>query len=118
MSIDLSKLIRFEESLKRANPEDATEFRRLLNEGIDLLTLLHKDVAEEFAMSRPSVTRWMNGNSAPHPALRPAIYRWLASRAGAIRRRETEKQQSAEMGARIPVTRMELDSLRPRSNST
>lgn len=105
MSIDLERLTKLEESLKRANPDDAMEFRQLLNEGIDLLSLLHKDIAEEFAMSRPSVTRWMHGNSAPHPALRPAIFRWLGSRAGAIRRREIEKRQVAPSAQRNSTDR-------------
>ena len=35
------------------------------------------EFARKFGMSRPTINRWKNGHSVPHPALRPRIYRHL-----------------------------------------
>jgi hypothetical protein len=86
MSMDTAKLLAFEDRVKRADPKDAALFVSLLNEGMQLLSLLHKDLAEELAMARPTVTRWTNGTVTPHPAMRKATYGLLMKRSGAVRR--------------------------------
>jgi DNA-binding XRE family transcriptional regulator len=39
------------------------------------------DFARKFGMSRSTITRWENGETVPHPALRPRIFGWLRKRA-------------------------------------
>jgi len=71
-------------ALKSADLSDDAAFQALLNQGFVLLRLMDKDIAREFRMSRPTVTRWRNGTNAPHPAMRKPIYSWLAQRAQAL----------------------------------
>lgn len=73
--------------LRAANRTDASEFKRLLGRGIELLSLTDKDIAREFGASRPTVTRWRNGDNAPHPAMRKPVFDWLAQRAQIAMRR-------------------------------
>lgn len=83
----LTELRTFEQELSTANPADKDEFVRLLSRGRDVLQLLDKDIAQIFAISPPSVSRWLTGRNAPHPAMRAVVYRELASRAKSLRRR-------------------------------
>jgi hypothetical protein len=73
--------------LHQAEVRDDAAFHALLTRGFDLLHLIDKDIAREFGVSRPSVTRWRNGVNAPHPAMRKPVYMFLDQRAQAILRR-------------------------------
>ena len=83
---DSTSLRNFEAALQAADPQDAILFQSLLVEGTELLSLQLRTVAEQFGVSPASVTRWRQGKSAPHPALRPVIYKWLQRRASEARR--------------------------------
>jgi hypothetical protein len=74
-------------SLREADARDEGAFHSLLTRGFDLLHLMDKDIAREFGVSRPSVTRWRNGVNAPHPAMRKPVYGYLDQRAQAVLRR-------------------------------
>lgn len=56
---------------------EEVEFRELLLQSMKSLKLLDKDIALEFDMSRPSVNRWKNGRTVPHPTIRKIVYRYL-----------------------------------------
>jgi transcriptional regulator with XRE-family HTH domain len=74
-------------SLRETDVRDDAAFTDLLTRGFDLLHLMDKDIAREFGISRPSVTRWRNGVNAPHPAMRKPVYAFLNQRAQAMLRR-------------------------------
>jgi len=87
MFVGKAELLAYEDRVKRADPQNAALFTSLLNEGMQLLSLLDKDLADDLAMSRPTVTRWTNGTVNPHPAMRMATYKLLIARSAALRRR-------------------------------
>lgn len=87
MALGKAELLRYEERVRRADPQDPALFTALLNEGMYLLSLLHKDLADDLAMARPTITRWTNGTVVPHPAMRVATYKLLLSRSAALKRR-------------------------------
>ena len=86
--------------LRVASRTDAAEFKRLLGRGIEFLSLTDKDIAREFGASRPTVTRWRNGDNAPHPAMRKPVFDWLTQRAQiAIRRQKAASPAQAQASA-------------------
>jgi hypothetical protein len=95
LAVNLSssrELEAFEQVLRRADPRNAAEFSALLNAGMDLLRLLHQDIADECDASRPTVTRWVNGLNAPTPTVRKAVYRYMLGRTLALKRRLREQE--------------------------
>lgn len=51
-------------------PLIGNEFQGILMEGMALLDLTDEACARLFDVSRPTVTRWRNGTTAPHRAMR------------------------------------------------
>jgi hypothetical protein len=49
------------------------EFRDVLIEGMDLFGLNDEDCARLFDVSRPTVTRWRNGSTAPSRVVRRLV---------------------------------------------
>lgn len=60
-----------------ADPNDDKLFPSLVKESMETLELSDRDVAHAIDISIPSLTRWKNGLSAPHPVLRPHVYKWF-----------------------------------------
>jgi hypothetical protein len=68
---DLKKLVT---DLEAASLGDNWVFRRLVCRTIELLGLSNADVAHQFGTSIPTIARWREGMSVPHPAMRSAVY--------------------------------------------
>ena len=83
-----SELKAYIASLKNINEKDDGAFRAVVARGMDVLQLLDSDLAHQFGVSRPTVTRWRNGANAPHPAMRKPVFAWLKGRASALLNRE------------------------------
>lgn len=82
--VELSELnlIRdFEMAVNAADPKDATLFAWTMGHCLAILQLTHQEIADALGISRPTITRWISGQNAPHPALRKAVYSWLSKRA-------------------------------------
>jgi len=64
----------------RAFPEAAprAEFTRQFKVAQLILELTDEDLAQLFQISRPTVGRWRNGDAAPHPIGRKAVFHSLA----------------------------------------
>lgn len=63
---------------------DDALFHRLFAEGVKRFKFDSVDVASlrtSFGISTPTYTRWLNGSTAPHPVLRPEVYRYLENKA-------------------------------------
>lgn len=60
-----------------ADIEDDQEFRSILSEAMKRLSLSDDDIAGALLVSRPTVNRWLEGKSEPHPAMRRPIYAWI-----------------------------------------
>jgi DNA-binding transcriptional regulator YdaS (Cro superfamily) len=79
---NLEKLEQFKVAVEGADVDDAATFHDLIRQAFALRVVVSdEDVARKFAMSRPSVNRWKNGRTAPHPAVRRPVYAWLAKEA-------------------------------------
>ena len=101
------ELVLFIEHLRQADASNDDQFRDLFGRGVDLLTLGDLEVARQFDVSRPTATRWRNGDNAPHPAMRKLIYGKLERRAQMALRRERARvaaQQPARAAASYPAT--------------
>ena len=61
---------------KNAINNDA-EFQSFLIHSMFELKLKNSDLTKQFGVSKPTVNRWLNGKSAPHPAVRKYIIEYL-----------------------------------------
>ena len=55
-------------------------FQEIILESIQFLNLTDKEFAQQIKISRPTVTRWKNGNSSPHFLMRIGIYTWIKNK--------------------------------------
>jgi transcriptional regulator with XRE-family HTH domain len=103
--MDTQRLKELVDALRTADPKDDALFHRLLNEAMTLFGMMDKDLADGFGVSRPTVTRWKNGTNAPHPAMRPSVYSWLAKKAAPVLRREETRLRGGVVthGAHYPM---------------
>lgn len=85
---DARQLEAFARDVDAADLSDREAFSRVLRKGMDLLELLDSDLSERFDASRPSVNRWRNGKTAPHPAVRQLVLRYLRDRTAALLHRK------------------------------
>ena len=67
-------LVELEEALGEADPRDDAAFVKLLTSSLAALGKRQKDLAEEFTVTPSTVSRWVKGSNAPHPAMRPVVY--------------------------------------------
>jgi len=69
----MEKTVQLETFIKNSSmhaPLIGNEFQDILMEGMALLDLTDEACARLFDVSRPTVTRWRNGSTAPHRAMR------------------------------------------------
>src|SRR5262245_13518882 len=92
-------LNQFAEALRNADVKDDGRFRELLIRGMELFSLSDKEIAREFDASRPTVTRWRNGDNAPHPSARKHIYGWMEKKATLGLRRIAAEEARRVMAA-------------------
>lgn len=72
-------------ALMVADPKNDRQFMHLVICSMQELNLTDKDVAEMIGVSIPTVERWKNGKNAPHPAMRPVIYKEFIKRLDALK---------------------------------
>ena len=77
----MTELTNYSDELRSADTSNEKVFQELLNSGMKLMMMNDEDIAYQFGVSRPTVTRWRNGKNAPHPAMRKVIFNWLRKRA-------------------------------------
>ena len=92
-------LNQFADALRNADLMDDGLFRDLLVKGMELFSLSDKEIAREFDASRPTVTRWRNGDNAPHPSARKHIYGWMQKKAALGLRRIADDENRRVMAA-------------------
>jgi DNA-binding transcriptional regulator YiaG len=76
---DLSNLIdALEKYPARADRLDRTWFADLIKSAQKVLELEDDELADRLGVSRPTIGRWVRGETAPHPIGRPGVLRVLA----------------------------------------
>jgi predicted transcriptional regulator len=56
---------------------DQFRFSTTFQELMSYTPLTQEQIAELLGTSQPTVSRWISGQNAPHPLIRPLIYRTL-----------------------------------------
>lgn len=75
---------------------DRAAFSTLFGDALRLLELEDVDIARTLRVSRPTISRWARGDSAPHPLGREPVFHVLAELARArLRRHEADRYRSA-----------------------
>jgi hypothetical protein len=69
------------EELKSADREDAAVFAVLVTKAMDTLKIEAVELAVEFSVSLPTVSRWRAGVNAPHTGTRGIVLDYLVGRA-------------------------------------
>jgi hypothetical protein len=64
-------------ALDSADPADDVLFATLVRESLPTLGKSFEDLAESMTVSIPTVIRWCSGRTAPHPAMRPRVFKAL-----------------------------------------
>ena len=64
-----------------ASVEDDAQFVDVLKRAAQVLELSEGQIADALRVSRPTVNRWLNAQSDPHPAMRQPIFHWIATQA-------------------------------------
>lgn len=65
----------------QADVDNGATFHTVIQKGFELTVLTDDAIGQHFGMSLPSVDRWKNGRTAPHPAMRKHVYAWIEQRA-------------------------------------
>ncbi len=78
---DARELKTYAKNLENISTTDNVAFMEAIKTGILLGIASLIDIAHTFSVSRPTVKRWENGTSAPHPLMRPHVFKWLQRRA-------------------------------------
>lgn len=52
-------------------------FGTVVQMALSLLDISDTDICCQFEMSRPSLNRWKNGKAAPHPYIRPHVFKYF-----------------------------------------
>ena len=76
----IKELESFIAELTAKNSTDLDLFRGLIGRSQELLALSDSDLSREFTVSRPTISRWKNGVSAPQPLMRKMVLDRLAKK--------------------------------------
>ncbi len=80
----LNELQEFMTLLNSTNAEDDAAFAERVATGMDLLELVDKRFGLAVGYSRPTVNRWRNRVTVPHPSTRAIVYDVLKERTGEL----------------------------------
>lgn len=82
----MNRQVAYVEKSRTAPVEDREVFRNLLTEGLELTGMSLREAAREFKTAPGTISRWVNGHSAPALVARVAILKYLRSRVNRIAR--------------------------------
>jgi transcriptional regulator with XRE-family HTH domain len=102
MSTRRVELEAFQAELANANLQDSAVFRSILTKTLAALEMTEAALADAIMVSRPTVNRWIRGESAPHMLARQTLVRYLAGqvrgRLRALPKPEVERERQASFG--------------------
>lgn len=75
--LDVTSIQKLMHDLDAADKNSTDAFHAIINRSLTVLELSDRNLSRMFGMSVPSARRWMSGRGAPHPIIRPAIYKAL-----------------------------------------
>jgi len=83
---ELSQMLHRTQALKF---EDDTEFRAYLISWRSVLEMTDQEIANKLLVSRPTISRWMGGQTLPHRAMRKSLLTWMA---GELKHRQKQRE--------------------------
>jgi len=90
----IPQLQKFINELSKSDPRVDGVFQYILMDGMVLLEFGDDECARLFDVSRPTVTRWRNGSTAPHRAMRLPLCNVLRKEAGKRLKRLQQREKS------------------------
>jgi len=69
----IDELREFEKRARMLDTNDEPAFRAFLGDARVILEKSEGDIADFLTVSRPTLNRWINGRSTPHPLMRPVV---------------------------------------------
>ena len=94
----------FIKAATEASLEDRTRFRDLVSQGLDLTGMSLREAAREFKTAPGTVSRWVNGHSAPAVVAREAIIKFFRARVRRIVQAEQKRAKGAKAKTRTRKT--------------
>ena len=91
-SLFIARLENLSDRLKRIKHSNDDEFKQIIADSITLLRLTDYEASLIFDVSRPTVTRWKNGRTVPHPAMREALCKKIKTKVN--KRLKIEQQEN------------------------
>ena len=73
------------------------KFRTIIGACRYTLEMSDQEIGDALHVSRPTVSRWINGKSVPHPVMRKPIFDWISAQA-ARKLRILESDESRSSG--------------------
>ncbi len=71
------RLREFALRLRSVDPRDNTAFADIVRNGMAVLGVSDRELADEFEAAVSTINRWKRGVASPHPLMRPSVYRWF-----------------------------------------
>jgi hypothetical protein len=101
----LEQLTQFIKQIQKANLESDSDFHAIAQASEGLLLLSDKELGRELCVSRPTVSRWRAGATAPVPFARKMVYNFLIKRARqAIKMKKAKSKSKPKSGGGIRTT--------------
>lgn len=91
MKNDLDKFINL---LEIGDPADDEVFCKILATSEKALNMSDQDLGRAIRVSRPTVTRWRNGKSVPHPLVRKGVIDFLKERSIQMKKVENDNSRN------------------------
>lgn len=106
----MKEIQQYQAALKRADHQSKEQFYQLFSLGMELLSLLDRDISREFSVSRTTIFRWREGRNAPHPLMRGPVYTFLSKRASRLMQQKRRSRQSGSVRVQpIPMVAKDSD---------
>lgn len=67
--------------VEKSNLRNDNEFRTVIVLGMEVFAITDEEAARFFDVSRPTINRWRNGQTAPHPGMRGFVCNQLKKKA-------------------------------------
>jgi hypothetical protein len=104
--MSLEQLTQFIKKIQKANLESDSDFHAIAQASEGLLLLSDKELGRELRVSRPTVSRWRTGATAPVPFARKMVYDFLIKRTRkAIKMKKAKSKPKSGGGIRTAEPR-------------
>jgi hypothetical protein len=77
---DINEIKLYKTLIDATNVKDDKAFALVVKDGMQILGITNRELAQEFDMSLPSATRWRNGHAAPHVLIRKRVVEFLLNK--------------------------------------